>query len=68
MTASSIDRYKVVIEKSTEPVYTSEGIRGAMILNGASEEMFSVVSNPEFLREGTAVTDLSLSGPDRDRL
>ena len=61
--AGAIDGYKVVVEKSTVPVYTNEWIRRAMILNGAPEEMFSVVSNPEFLREGTAVTDFL--HPDR---
>ena len=62
-TAGAIDSYKVVVEKSTVPVYTNEWIRRAMVLNGAPEEMFSVVSNPEFLREGTAVTDFLY--PDR---
>ena len=61
--AGAIDGYKVVVEKSTVPVYTNEWIRRAMVLNGAPEEMFSVVSNPEFLREGTAVTDFLY--PDR---
>ncbi len=61
--ARAIDSYKVVVEKSTVPVYTNQWIRRAMILNGAPEEMFSVISNPEFLREGTAVTDFLY--PDR---
>ena len=52
--AGAIDCYKVIVEKSTVPVYTNEWIRRAMILHGASEEMFSGISNPEFLREGTA--------------
>jgi UDPglucose 6-dehydrogenase len=55
--------YKVVIEKSTVPVYTSEWITRTMVLNGAREQLFDVVSNPEFLREGTAVTDFLY--PDR---
>ncbi len=58
-----IDSYKVVVEKSTVPVYTSEWIRKVMLLNGAPADMFDVISNPEFLREGTAVTDFLY--PDR---
>lgn len=61
--AGCIDDYKVVVEKSTVPVYTSHWIRKVMLLNGAPAEMFDVASNPEFLREGTAVTDFLF--PDR---
>jgi UDPglucose 6-dehydrogenase len=61
--AGSIHSYKVVIEKSTVPVYTSTWIRKIMLLNGAPPELFDVASNPEFLREGTAVTDFLF--PDR---
>src|SRR5215469_5955392 len=61
--AQSLNGYKVVIEKSTVPVYTSEWIRRVMQLAGATPADFDVVSNPEFLREGTAVTDFLY--PDR---
>ena len=61
--ACTIDSYKVVVEKSTVPVYTSDWIRRVMLLNGAEAESFDVASNPEFLREGTAVTDFLY--PDR---
>ena len=61
--AGCIDSYKVVVEKSTVPVYTSTWIRKIMLLNGAPPEWFDVASNPEFLREGTAVTDFMF--PDR---
>jgi UDPglucose 6-dehydrogenase len=61
--ASAINGYKVVVEKSTVPVYTSNWIRTVMLRNGASAESFDVASNPEFLREGTAVTDFLY--PDR---
>lgn len=61
--ASSIDEFKIVVEKSTVPVYTNEWIHRTMKLNGAPEDRFEVVSNPEFLREGTAVTDFLY--PDR---
>jgi UDPglucose 6-dehydrogenase len=55
--------YKVVVEKSTVPVYTSEWIRKIILRNGADPDSFDVASNPEFLREGTAVTDFLF--PDR---
>ncbi len=55
--ARSIDNYKVIVEKSTVPVYTNEWITRTLERNGASRDTFDVVSNPEFLREGTAVTD-----------
>lgn len=55
--ACSIDSYKVIVEKSTVPVYTNEWITRILERNGAPRETFDVVSNPEFLREGTGVTD-----------
>ena len=55
--ARSIDDYKVIVEKSTVPVYTNEWVTRILERNGASRESFDVVSNPEFLREGTGVTD-----------
>ncbi|HLJ86221.1 MAG TPA: UDP-glucose/GDP-mannose dehydrogenase family protein [Candidatus Angelobacter sp.] len=61
--AGAIDSYKVIVEKSTVPVYTNSWIQRIMLLNGAPEHLFSVASNPEFLREGTAVTDFLY--PDR---
>ena len=61
--ARSIDGYKVIIEKSTVPVYTNEWIRRVIERNGVSRDAFDVVSNPEFLREGTAVEDFL--HPDR---
>lgn len=61
--AGAIDDYKVVVEKSTVPVYTSSWIRKVMLLNGAPAELFDLASNPEFLREGAAVTDFLY--PDR---
>jgi UDPglucose 6-dehydrogenase len=59
----AVDDYKVIIEKSTVPVYTSEWIRKIILRNGADPDSFDVASNPEFLREGTAVTDFLF--PDR---
>lgn len=61
--ARSITTYKVIVEKSTVPVYTNEWIRRAIERNGVARELFDVVSNPEFLREGTAVSDFL--HPDR---
>ena len=53
---------KIVVEKSTIPVRTAEAIR--TILNANSDNAtFEILSNPEFLAEGTAVEDLK--DPDR---
>jgi UDPglucose 6-dehydrogenase len=61
--SGGVDDYKVVVEKSTVPVYTSQWIRTIIMRNGADPSLFDVASNPEFLREGTAVTDFLY--PDR---
>ncbi len=61
--ASAIDGRKVVVEKSTVPVRTCESLRKTLLLNGALPDSFFVASNPEFLREGTAVLDFLY--PDR---
>jgi len=61
--SGSIDGFKLIVEKSTVPVYTSEWVRKIILRNGVRAEAFGVASNPEFLREGTAVTDFLY--PDR---
>jgi UDPglucose 6-dehydrogenase len=61
--ARSLTTYTVIVEKSTVPVYTNEWIRRVMERNGVAQHLFDVVSNPEFLREGTAVSDFL--HPDR---
>jgi UDPglucose 6-dehydrogenase len=61
--SGGINGYKVVVEKSTVPVYTSEWVRRIILRNGTDPDLFDVASNPEFLREGTAVTDFLF--PDR---
>ncbi len=61
--SGAVDSYKVVVEKSTVPVYTNQWIQTIILRNGADPEMFDIASNPEFLREGTAVTDFLY--PDR---
>ncbi|HLB87750.1 MAG TPA: UDP-glucose/GDP-mannose dehydrogenase family protein, partial [Terriglobales bacterium] len=61
--SGAINGYKVVVEKSTVPVYASDWIRKIILRNAAAPDSFDVASNPEFLREGTAVTDFLY--PDR---
>ncbi|HEY2912108.1 MAG TPA: UDP-glucose/GDP-mannose dehydrogenase family protein [Candidatus Angelobacter sp.] len=61
--AGAMNGYKVIVEKSTVPVYTSERVQNALSSQGHTRADFDVVSNPEFLREGTAVTDFLY--PDR---
>ena len=53
---------KIVIEKSTLPVRTAEAIK-RILHSGGSDVHFDVLSNPEFLAEGTAIQDLLQ--PDR---
>jgi UDPglucose 6-dehydrogenase len=61
--ARSVNSYKVIVEKSTVPVYTNEWIRRVLHRHGVDPLSFDVVSNPEFLREGTAIIDFL--HPDR---
>jgi UDPglucose 6-dehydrogenase len=61
--AQNMRRYTIVVEKSTVPVETGEKIKQTMRLYGSRRGEFDVASNPEFLREGTAVHDFL--HPDR---
>ncbi|HMX44069.1 MAG TPA: nucleotide sugar dehydrogenase, partial [Elusimicrobiota bacterium] len=61
--AQNLHRYTVIVEKSTVPVNTGAKVRQTLRLHGKKGVEFDVVSNPEFLREGTAVQDFSK--PDR---
>ena len=70
--ARSLREYRVIVEKSTVPVYTSDWITRVLLRNGVPPGQFDVVSNPEFLREGTAVSDFLhadriVVGADSDR-
>jgi len=63
MIAENLNGYKVVVEKSTVPVKTSSWIKRTISLYRKSDLPFDVASNPEFLREGSAVSDFL--HPDR---
>lgn len=61
--AENLNKYKVIVEKSTVPVKTSMWIKRTISLYKKGDGEFDVASNPEFLREGTAVSDFM--HPDR---
>lgn len=54
---------KIIVEKSTIPVRTAEAIKTILESTSNGNHQFSILSNPEFLAEGTAVRDLL--NPDR---
>ena len=61
--AGVMDSYKVIVEKSTVPVETGEKVAKTIRAYNTHKVDFDVVSNPEFLREGSAVNDFL--HPDR---
>jgi UDPglucose 6-dehydrogenase len=61
--ARHMREYKVIVEKSTVPVETGEWVETTVRRNNLSNCEFDVVSNPEFLREGSAINDFL--HPDR---
>jgi UDPglucose 6-dehydrogenase len=60
--SKSINKFKIIITKSTVPVTTGDEIE-KILLKKVNKKRFSVVSNPEFLREGEAIRDFIY--PDR---
>lgn len=61
--APLLDGYKLIVEKSTVPVDTAERIRRIVRQFAVPGQPFDVASNPEFLREGSAIRDFRR--PDR---
>ena len=55
--SSSINKFKIIITKSTVPVTTGDEIE-KILLKKNNKKKFSVISNPEFLREGEAIQNL----------
>ena len=60
--SKSINKFKIIITKSTVPVTTGDELE-KIISKKVNKRLFSVVSNPEFLREGEAIRDFIY--PDR---
>jgi UDPglucose 6-dehydrogenase len=61
--ADHLDGYTVIVTKSTVPIGTGQMIEEIVRAGGHREHEFAVVSNPEFLREGSAIEDFMR--PDR---
>src|SRR5690606_33613991 len=61
--APNITSYKIVVNKSTVPVGTGDLVRSVIEKEKNNGVEFDVVSNPEFLREGSAINDSLF--PDR---
>ena len=61
--AQSMNGYKVVVNKSTVPVGTGKWVKSVIKKHQKETFRFSMVSNPEFLREGSAIEDFMR--PDR---
>ncbi len=59
----SINNFKIIVTKSTVPVTTGDEIEKIILKKKSNKNKFSVVSNPEFLREGEAIRDFIF--PDR---
>jgi UDPglucose 6-dehydrogenase len=61
--AASMDSYRLIVEKSTVPVETGDWVKITIGRHMSKKIPFDVASNPEFLREGTAIEDFL--APDR---
>ena len=59
----SINKFKIIVTKSTVPVTTGDEIEKILLKKKNNKNKFSVISNPEFLREGEAIRDFIF--PDR---
>ena len=60
--SKSINKFKIIVTKSTVPVTTGDKIEN-IIIKRKRKKLFEVISNPEFLREGEAIRDFRF--PDR---
>jgi len=60
--SNSFNKFKIIVTKSTVPVSTGDKIE-KIILRKKNKNLFEVISNPEFLREGEAIRDFRF--PDR---
>ena len=61
--AENMDSYKLIVEKSTVPVETNRWVKDTINMFGKNSNKFDIASNPEFLRESTAIEDFM--NPDR---
>jgi UDPglucose 6-dehydrogenase len=61
--AENLDSYRLIVEKSTVPVETGDWVRRTILRHIKRKINFDVASNPEFLREGSAIGDFM--HPDR---
>src|SRR5205809_8378 len=52
-----VDKYKIIVNKSTVPVGTGDFVRRTITDSRRLNVEFDVVSNPEFLKEGSAIND-----------